>query len=67
MIGDVNRLVLIVFILATFALGALTNYTIEVRPYIRLPKEHWKCTGAEIINDDLSNTDCTVYKKNKEI
>lgn len=30
--------------------------------YYLIPKSKWKCSGAYIINDDPSNTECNVYK-----
>lgn len=32
---------------------------------IHLSKNEWKCTQADIIDNDPSNTKCTVYKKIK--
>ena len=58
---DRNETAFVIIFLLLFAIviGLLTLF---VNDY-RLPKYQWKCTNARIVNEDPSNTECTVYKR----
>lgn len=56
----------VIMIIASIVFGACFTYQVGIKGYIMLPEKAWKCTNADIINDDPSKTDCTVYKKIKE-
>ena len=35
--------------------------------FYTIPKSKWKCNAATIINDDPSNTECSVYRRKDTI
>ena len=51
----------IIFLLLLFGI-VIGLLTLVVDSY-QLPKYQWKCTNARIVNEDPSNTECTVYKR----
>lgn len=46
-------------------LAIITWIIVNISTAYHLPKHLWKCTHADIINNDPSNTECTNYKKIK--
>lgn len=60
--------------LISFMIGWLSSIALTIllcvfffdRVFYMIPKSDWKCTGAYIIDDDPSNTECNVYKLKKE-
>lgn len=58
---DRNEAAFVIIFLLLFAIviGLLSLFFNSYR----LPKHQWKCTNASIVNEDPSNTECTVYKR----
>ena len=58
---DRNETTFVIIFLLLFAIviGLLSLF---VNSY-QLPKYQWKCTNASIVDEDPSNTECTVYKR----
>lgn len=51
---------LVVTLLVCFILGKeILNY--------HIPRSEWKCKQAIVINDDPSNTECTMYVKTDKV
>lgn len=46
-----------------FLAGVFFTYIFGIKYYIRIPEQGWKCTKAQIINNDPSRTECTLYVK----
>lgn len=63
---DNNEFIIAILCIFCIVVGIFIGWVIFAKRTIILPEYHWKCKHAVIINDDPSNTQCVLYKRNDQ-